>query len=102
MGDRYVRVCGHVLQEMELFRRKANFGCPPLQAPRSEVDFDVVEAEHGWSVGDLRQTPQRGAYTGQQLWGTEGLVDVVIGAGVEGFHLVLFGVADGQHDDRDV
>ena len=45
---------------------------------------------------------QRGADAGQQLVHAERLGDIVVGARVEGGHLVGLGVADRQHDDRDL
>ena len=44
--------------------------------------------------------PQHGAHARQQLGDRERLGDVVVGAQLEAEHLVGFGRAGGQHDDR--
>ena len=49
---------------------------------------------------DGRRPAHRGPEPGQQLVHAERLGDVVVGAGVEGGHLVGLGVAHRQHDDR--
>ncbi|MNI31436.1 hypothetical protein D3C73_853220 [compost metagenome] len=43
---------------------------------------------------------QHGLDTGHQLFGREGLGDVVVGAGFQAVNLVLLGTLGGQHDDR--
>ena len=55
-----------------------------------------------FAIVDRRRPPDGGAQPGQQLVHAERLGDVVVGAGVEGGHLVGLALADRQHDDRDV
>ena len=66
------------------------------------VDLDVAERHRRGGVASARAlvAAHVGAHAGEQLRHAERLFDVVVGAGVEGAHLVFFVGARRKHDHR--
>jgi hypothetical protein len=64
-----------------------------------QVDHQRAEPDPGQVLGGTGP-PDRRPHPGQQFFDAERLGDVVIGAGVERFHLVHTVGPAGQHDDR--
>src|SRR5262245_48581006 len=93
---------GKVLQKVELFGCEAHFGIASLQPSRAEVDFEIIQTQDGWIQSRLRQPAQSRSNSSKKLRSGERLRHVVIGAGVQRFDLVLFGIAYGEHDDCDI
>ena len=74
---------------------------PSLQhAEPLPVDDQTAAHDRARSRRRTVRPPQRGADARQQFLGAERLRDVVVGAGVERAHLVAFGAARRQHQDR--
>jgi hypothetical protein len=71
----------------------------PDDALGGQVDNQVAERDPGQVLGGSR-APDRRPHPGQQFLHAERLRDIVIGAGVERFHLVHAVGPAGQHDDR--
>ncbi len=69
-----------------------------------EVDLDVAERQPGGAVAVAQAllAAQVGAHPRQQLGHAEGLLDVVVGAGVERAHLVALLGAGREHQHRHV
>src|SRR5690606_25902534 len=54
-------------------------------------------------VGKLRRSPsQYGLNASHELLGRKRLGDIVVGAGLEAFNLIVLGPFGGQHDDRNL
>jgi hypothetical protein len=81
-------------------RRSNSLGVRWMGLPRTVMEW-AVRVHHevaglNCGRGALGGAAQVGADPGQQLLDAEGLGDVVVGAGVEGFHLGALVVADGE------
>jgi hypothetical protein len=72
---------------------------PPDDPLGGQVDGQVAEPDPGRRLG-RRGAPHRRAHPGQQLVHAERLGQVIVGPGVERFHLVRGVGPAGQHDDR--
>ena len=101
MGQHAAGMLCEKRQELEFLRRQPDLLAVSQHAKPLPVDHQVAANDRlGW----LRRTvdpAQRGANARQQLLGAERLRDVVVGARIERAHLVAFGAARRQHDDRD-
>ena len=71
--------------------------------PRDEIDVYVAECAHALrAVGRARASSQHRPHARQELAGSEGLRQVIIGAGVERLDLIVLVGPRGQHEDRHV
>ena len=87
-------------QQLEFLRRQPHFFAVPEHPESLAVDDQVAAHDRLARRRRRLDAPQRRADAGQQLLGAERLGDVVVGAGVERAHLVAFGAARREHQDR--
>ena len=100
--DGFIGVQDQVAEKVELLGREPDFVAGDDDLTGAKIDLDVVEKDMLRSgIRGKRRTAQRGANARQQLGHAEGLGDEIVGSGIEGTHLILLAVANGQHDDGD-
>src|SRR6202035_4685456 len=101
-GDRPSRLAGEELEDGELGGGEAHLAAALGDGAPGKVDLEVGEAEDGGRRRSGGAAEPRAAelrpHAGQELTGGEGLADVVVGAEVEGAHLVLLLATHRQHD----
>mmetsp|Transcript_15321 Transcript_15321/g.36556 ORF Transcript_15321/g.36556 Transcript_15321/m.36556 type:complete len:272 (-) Transcript_15321:132-947(-) len=98
------RRVAQLLQQTVFDRRQMQLFAALLRAARHDtpcsIHRDRPEAQHRVGIGATRAPAQLHPHPGQQLGHTEGLDQIVIGAGVERLDLALFTVAGRQHQHR--
>jgi hypothetical protein len=99
-GDELAAVDGKHAQQFEFDRGQVDLSAVAGHAPRCKVDCHWADA-HDRFVGVIAAAAQDGADAGGELLGAEWLGDVVVGAGVERAHLLVFIAQGAEHDDRE-
>src|SRR6185437_3830849 len=88
-------------QDVELDRRQVDLLVAAGHAPVGEIDREITHG-HERVLALVARPAHHRAQAGQQLLGPERLGDVVVGAHVEGAHLLALVAHGGEHDDRQV
>src|SRR5207247_1299696 len=104
VGDDLARVPNERRQELVLDRRQAHLPVAHEHLPTQEIQPELPDLERRVValVRGARGVAERDPDPCEELARAEGLADVVVGAHVEGRHLVALLTARGQDDDRDV
>jgi len=86
-------------EKIELLRRKANFVVTDGNLVRGGVDAEVADLDHRVEFIVGGDAAEVGAHARQQFVHAEGLGDIVVGAGVEGFNFLPLLVAHRQNNN---
>ncbi len=102
VGDGEAGVGHQVVEKVEFLGSEVDdlAGFADHAALGVEFDFADLDGRVGGLGGGLA-VAAGGANSGGEFAEGEGFGDVVVGAGFEGFGLVVFAVADGEHEDRE-
>ena len=100
MGEHPASVGHQHAEQLEFDRRQVHLTAALADDAGHRVEDDIADA--GDALAACRQAavaPHVGAYPGQELGDAKRFLDVVVGAGIEGAHLVLFFRARREHED---
>src|SRR5437870_5757025 len=71
-----------------------------LDLPRRQIDVKFTALEDGLLITGGGSSPECGPDACQQLVYAEGLCDVIVGSGIEGFNFRPLFAANRKHDNR--
>ena len=100
VSDDLAGVGGQRPQQIVFLARQADRLPFHRHQPLGQVDLKPVGAHHRLVAAGRADLAQGGAHARHQLAHAEGLGDVVVGAAIEGLHLVALVRSHRQHDDR--
>ena len=86
-------------EQVEFFGGEVHGAAGDADGVRGGIDDKIADLD-GAVAGALGSAAEMSTDAGKEFLDVEGLGDVVVGSGIEGFDLGVFLIADGEDDDR--
>ena len=99
VGKDLACIAGKKEEKIEFFGREVDGAGGDGDGVGGGIDEKIADLDRS-IAGALRSAAEMGADAREELLDAEGLGDVVVGAGVEGFHLGVLLIAHGKDEDR--